>query len=237
VPAGFDYDLWLGPAPWAPYSDLRVSPYWMEISDYGLGHIGGLWGVHDIDIAQWANDADCTAPVSVEGTGLFFDDIRDTAYIYDIEYKYANGVRCVYMDLTTAKKRVDQFKFGQMASCFMGTKGWVYVSREGMRTHPEWLMREVIGPSEIKVIKSDDHRRNFLNAVRTGDLPISHIETAARDETICQMGQAAMKLGRKLHWDPVKEVFIDDADANRMLSRAMRSPWRLDAPELGSAQG
>jgi hypothetical protein len=173
----------------------------------------------------------------VEGTGLFFDDIRDTAYIYDIEYKYANGVRCVYMDLTTAKKRVDQFKFGQMASCFMGTKGWVYVSREGMRTHPEWLMREVIGPSEIKVIKSDDHRRNFLNAVRTGDLPISHIETAARDETICQMGQAAMKLGRKLHWDPVKEVFIDDADANRMLSRAMRSPWRLDAPELGSAQG
>jgi hypothetical protein len=227
-PPGFDWEMWLGAAPWVPYSDARVSGLWMSIADYGLGHMGGLWGVHDVDIAQWVNNADHTTPISVEGTGVYHGDIRDTAYIYDIEYRYANGVIVEYMDLSTAKRKYEQFRYGAMASCFVGTEGWVYVAREGVRTYPDSLMRSVIGPHEIHVIHSNDHKRNLLDAVKTGQPTISTVEAAAHDEMICQMGDIAMRLKRKLSWDPVKEVFIDDEDANRRLARSMRSPWRID---------
>ena len=197
----------------------------MSIADYGLGHMGGLWGVHDVDIAQWVNDADNTTPISVEGNGVYHNDIRDTAYIYDIEYKYANGVTVQYMDLSTARARYPQFANGTMASCFVGSKGWIYVSRTGMWTQPESLMRSRIGPNEIRVIKSDDHKRDFLTAIQMRRQTISPIEAAAHDEMVVQMGDIAMRLKRKLRWDPVKEVFIDDQEANRMLSRGLRSPW------------
>jgi predicted dehydrogenase len=231
-PPGFDYDMWLGPSPYNPYSDTRVSGIWMSITDYGLGHMGGLWGIHDLDIAQWANNADNTTPVSVEGTGVFHDDIRDTAYIYDIEYKYANGVVCQYMDLSTAKKRYEQFRYGAMACCLVGSEGWIYVAREGMRTNPPSLMRSFIGPNDIRVIQSNDHKRNFFDAIRTGRPTISPVEAAAHDEMMCQMGDIALRTRRKLRWDPVKEIFIDDPEANRRLSRSMRSPWRCDVPEM-----
>lgn len=234
VPPGVDWDTWLGPSPWAPYSDLRITRTWMSIHDYGLGGIGGEYGVHDIDFAQWVNDSDHTTPVSVEGNGEFYQDIRDTATIYDIEYKYANGVRVNLMDLVTARKRVPQFHFGEsvpgvsVGAVIFGTEGWIWVSRAGMRTHPESVLSTVVGPNQVRVIRSRDHRRNFLEAIRTGGQTISPIEAAAHDEMICQMGDIAVRLpNRKLRWDPVKEVFLDDEQANRKLSRPMRSPWRL----------
>ncbi|MBI4876860.1 MAG: Gfo/Idh/MocA family oxidoreductase [Acidobacteria bacterium] len=227
-PRGFDWDMWLGAAPWAPYSEPRVSGLWMSIADYGLGHMGGLWGVHDVDIAQWVNDADHTTPVSVEGTGVYHSDIRDTAYIYDIEYRYASGVIVEYMDLSTAKRKYEQFRYGAMASCFVGTKGWVYVAREGVRTHPDSLMRSFIGPHEVRVIHSNDHKRNLLDAIKSGQKTISTVEAAAHDEMMCQMGDIAMRLKRKLRWDPVQEFFPGDEDANRRLARSMRAPWRID---------
>jgi len=228
VPPGFDYDMWLGPAPCAPYCDTRVSRTWMFISDYGLGCLDGAWGIHDVDIAQWVNDSDASGPIEVEGAGRFYDDIRDTAYSWEVEHKYANGVRLIHMDMVTATKRAKQFGIrNYMASVIFGTEGWIYVSREGMQTNPESLMGAVIGPNEVKVIKSDDHHRNFLDAIKTGQQTISPVEAAVRAETICQQAHIAMKLNRKLRWDPVREVFIDDEEANRMLSRAMRSPWHL----------
>ena len=96
-----------------------------------------------------------------------------------------------------------------------------------MRTQPESLMHAVIGPDEQKLIVSDDHRRNFLHAMRTGDKPISPIEAAVRAEMVCQQADIALRLGRRVTWDPAKEIFVDDEAANRMLSRPMRSPWRL----------
>jgi hypothetical protein len=106
-PPGFDYDMWLGPSPWAPYSDMRVSiAAWLFISDYGLGCLDGAWGIHEIDIAQWVNDSDTTGPIDVEGTGTFYTDIRDTPHEYTVEHTYANGVRLVHMDMVTARKRV-----------------------------------------------------------------------------------------------------------------------------------
>ena len=228
VPPGFDYDMWLGPAPLAPYCDIRVSNTWMFISDYGLGCLDGAWGIHDVDIAQWVNDSDASGPIEVEGRGRFYDDIRDAAYSWEVEHTYANGVRLIHMDLVTARKRAEQFRLrNYMASVLFGTEGWIYVSRQGMQTNPESLMRTVIGPNEVRVIKSDNHHRNFLDAIRTGRQTISPVEAAVRAETVCQQAHIAMVLGRKLRWDPVREAFIDDEEANRMLSRAMRSPWRL----------
>jgi predicted dehydrogenase len=229
-PPGFDYDLWLGPSPWAPYSDMRVSiAAWLFISDYGLGCLDGAWGVHDIDIAQWVNDADATGPIEVEGTCSFYTDIRDTPYEWTVEHKYANGVRLIHMDMVSAKKRAPEFNSmpSNGATVIFGSKGWIYVSRAGMVTNPARLATERIGPNEIRVIRSDDHKRNLLNAIRTGQRTICPVESAVRTQTVNQQAYISMSLGRKLHWDPVQEQFIDDAEANRWLSRPMRSPWHL----------
>jgi predicted dehydrogenase len=227
VPAGFDYDMWLGPAPYVPYTPERVARTWMMIHDYGLGSLGGAWGIHDVDMAQWVTDNDYTTPIETEGEGIFYDDIRDAAHTWTVEHKYASGVRVIHMDLGTAKKRAEQFNFGSMASMIFGTEGWIYISRQGMRTKPESLMREVIGPNEKKVIVSNDHRRNFLDAIRTGEQTIANVESAAHGEMVNQQADIAMRLKRKVRWDPVKEEFIDDERANRMLARPMRSPWRI----------
>ncbi len=226
APVGFDYDTWLGPAPWAPYSDARVSRAWMFIHDYGLGCLSGAWGIHDVDFAQWVNDTDHTGPVEVEGEGAFFDDIRDVMHTWTVEHKYRNGVMLVHMDLATARKRAAQFQLGGMATTIFGTRGWIWVSRQGLRTEPDSLVQTRFGPNDNRVIHSDDHRRNFLEAIRTGRPTISPMEAAVRGETVCQQADIAMRLRRKLRWDPEKERFIDDEAANRMLSRPMRSPWK-----------
>jgi len=232
VPPGIDYEMWLGPSPYHAYSDRRVTNIWMSITDYGLGHMGGLWGIHDIDIAQWVNEADATTPISAEGEGVFHTDIRDTAFIYDIEYKYANGVTCEYMDMSTAKKKYEQFRQGAMSACLVGSKGWIYVSREAMWTNPPSLMRSFIGPEERHVIMSNDHKQNFFNAIRSGQPTIATVQNAAHDEMMCQMGDIALRLKRKVRFDPVKEAFIDDPEANRRAFRSLRSPWRIAAPEV-----
>jgi predicted dehydrogenase len=236
VPQGVDWDLWLGPSPLVPYSDLRITRTWMSISDYGLGAIGGEYGVHDIDVGQWANNSDHTTPVSVEGTGEPYHDIRDTLTTYEIEYRYANGVKMQLMDLVTARKRYFQFQFGEsvrgvsVGLILMGTEGWIWVSRVGMRTQPESLVRTVFGPNDVRVLRSDDHPQNLLDAIRTGQPTVCPVEVGTHDEMICQMGDIAARLGRKIQWDPVKEVFVNDEAANRKLSRVMRSPWRLEIP-------
>ena len=109
---------------------------------------------------------------------------------------------------------------------FIGTEGWIYVSRSEMRTNPPTLSRAGAGPNEKQLPRSNEHHRDFFNAIRNGTLPISPIEAAVRADTICQQADIAIRLGRKLRWDPVKEQF-DDEQANRMLSRPMRSPWHL----------
>jgi predicted dehydrogenase len=227
VPDGFDYDMWIGPAPWKPYTPARVSRSWMFIHDYGLGCLGGAWGIHDVDMAQWISDNDHTTPIETEGEGIFFDDIRDTMHTWTVEHKYANGVKVIHMDISTAKKRAGQFNFGSMASLMFGSEGWIYISRQGMRSKPESLLHEVIGPNEKKVILSNDHRRNFLNAIKTGGQTIANVDSAAHGEMVNQQADIAMRLLRKVRWDPVKEEFIGDEQANRMMERPMRSPWRV----------
>jgi hypothetical protein len=114
-----------------------------------------------------------------------------------------------------------------MGVFFQGSEGWIAVSRQTMETYPESLKTARFGSGDIRLPRSDDHRRDFFNAVRSRRDPISNIESAVRSDTVCQQADIAMRLPRKLRWDPVAERFIGDPRANRMLSRPMRGPWHL----------
>jgi len=230
VPEGLDYDMWLGPAPWATYTYQRCRPFdsnedvnwgygiWYHIYDYCLG-MPANWGVHHLDIAQWGNGTEYTGPVEVEGTGVFpRDGLANCLLTWDVRMKYANGVTMHYADNAKTEQGIR----------FEGTDGWVFVRRGNyIEADPKSLLKSVIGPNEIHLTKSKGHHRNFLDAVKTRGKTISPIEQAVRSDTLCHLNDIATRLGRKLRWDPEKEEFANDSEANRMLNRAMRSPWHL----------
>ena len=226
VPEGFDYDMWLGPAPWAPYTYQRCRPWtkeesysiWYHISDYCLGGIGGYWGVHHVDIAQWGHGTDHTGPVEIEGEAVFPPDgLANCAISWKVRHTYADGVVMVYTDNKQQKQGVR----------FEGDAGWVHVGREGIWAEPESLLTSVIGQDEIHLIESQGHQRNFLDAVKARGETICPVEVAVRTDTICQLTDICTRLRRKLQWDPEQESFVNDPEADRMLTRPMREPWRL----------
>ena len=229
VPEGFDYDMWLGPAPDAPYSEERCSISFMNINDYSLGGLSGSWGVHHIDIVQWAMDADNSGPVQVEGTGSYVQEGLFNNYKnYEVEHIYPNGVKLLYVDRETVRAKIPQFQApSSMAILFEGTEGWIYVARGYIDAYPKSLLKTVIGPNEFKLPWSNDQRRNFLNAFRYGTEVVSPIESAVKSEIVCQQAFIALKSGQKLNWDNDKERFTNSEAANKMLSRPRRSPWFL----------
>jgi hypothetical protein len=133
------------------------------------------------------------------------------------------------MDMVTARKRAPEFSAlpSNGATVIYGTEGWIFVSRDGIVTNPASLAAEKIGPNQIQVIRSNDHRRNLLDAMRSGQKTICDIESAVRAQTVVQQEYISLSLGRRLEWDPVAEQFKNDPEANRWLSRPMRSPWSL----------
>jgi len=232
----FDYNTWLGPAQWAPYTYQRCASramgtlgMWTFIHDYSLGGLGGAWGIHHVDIAQWGNGTDHTGPIEIEGTGVFPEDgLTDTAIAWEIEHKYANGVKMLHMNTAIALKRAPQFSLHKSVGIlFLGSDGWVFVCRDLIEAHPKSLLTSTIGPDEIRLPRSNNHRRNFIDCVKTRQKTICPIETAVRSDTICHLDDIAIRLGRKLRWDPEREEFINEEQANRMLTRPMRSPWHL----------
>jgi len=217
VPPGFDYEMWLGPAPWAPYTKDRIHWNFRWILDYSGGQLAD-WGAHLLDGAQWGNDTEHTGPVEVEGKGTFCKEgLYDTAKEYKIEYKYANGVKLIV-------------KSGTPSLRFEGTEGWIGNRgwRSPLQANPKSILNSVIGPDEIHLYTCRaGEQRNFLDCVKSRKECYFPPETGQRCFTIAHIGNISMLLGRKLRWDPKKEQFINDEQANRMLSRSMRSPWRL----------
>ncbi|MHC4593822.1 MAG: Gfo/Idh/MocA family protein [Planctomycetota bacterium] len=214
VPEGFDYDFWLGPAPWAPYHTQRCHYQFRFILDYSGGQVTN-WGGHHLDIAQWGLGTDDTGPVEVVGEGEFpKTGLFNTATKVYFEAKYANGVKLICQT-------------GGSNTKFEGTDGWVDVSRGDLKTHPESLKNTTIRPNEIHLYESNDHKQNFLDCIKSRKDPICTAEIGHRTSTVCHLGNIAMLLGRKLKWDPKKERFINDSAANSMVARAMRAPWRL----------
>jgi myo-inositol 2-dehydrogenase/D-chiro-inositol 1-dehydrogenase len=224
VPDNLNYDMWLGQAPWAAYTEKRVHPQedysrpgWLRISDYGAGMITG-WGAHHNDIAQWGMGTEYTGPVEIQGqTEYPKDGLWDVHGDFTIEYVYANGVKVICTDNKKNKQGV----------VFEGSEGWVYVRRGFIDAEPKSLLTSTIGPDEIHLYKSNDHKANLLECIKSRAETIAPAEIGHRSCTVCLLGEIAMRLGRKLKWDPVAEQFIGDDQANKMLWRPMRSPWKL----------
>ncbi len=223
VPDWLDYDLWLGPARWSPYATARLTyPHWFHISDYSLGYVSG-WGIHHIDIAQWGNGTELTGPVEIEGTARFPDNdaLCDNPLSWDTRMKYANGVALIF---TGSGPGFDGVRHG---ITFEGPDGWVWVNRGAIDAEPKSLLREPFGPDEIRLPVSNFHQANFLECVRSRQKTICNIDVAVRSDTVCQLAWCAFHLQRKLRWDPDKEVFVNDPEANRKLTRPLRAPWHL----------
>jgi predicted dehydrogenase len=224
VPPELDYDLWLGQAPEIPYAGQALhGGMWQCRSDYTAGWISGC-GVHPLDIAQWGNGTDRTGPVEVEGRGVYpRDGFNDTACDWHVEMTYANGVKLIF---TSTHNDVNSPEVGAR---FEGTEGWVMAqgNASSILADPPSLLKSVIGPGEIHLAHSDNHALHFLECVRSRRETVAPAEVAHRSTTLCLISDIAMRLGRKLCWDPDKEEFPADAEANRYLFRAMRAPWRL----------
>ena len=234
VPEGFDYEMWLGPAPKVPYSPGRCHGNFRWISDYSGGQITD-WSGHHCDIAQWGMGTELTSPVEIEGKGVWprvEDGLYDTVESYRFVCRYAEGFSMIVSDAQQFPEGRDGVLFTKgwqwnMGVLFEGSEGWVHVNRGGISARPKSLLTSVIGPDEIHLYKSDDHKENFLDCVRSRSQPIAPAEVGHRSIMIGHLGLIAIKMGRKLRWDPVDERFINDSEADRLLSRPMRSPWHL----------
>ncbi len=212
VPEGLDYDLWLGPAPVAPYTTDRVigGGRW-HIYDYALGFIAG-WGAHPLDIAHWGYPH---IPVEYQGTGRIpTEGLFDTVVDWDIRGRYAGGVEFT-------------MKAGGDATRFVGANGWVSASRGGILAEPASLLKVKIKPDEIHLLQDNHHYQNFLSSVLARKDAVSDIDSAVQSDFISHLGDIAIRTGRTIRWDPQKETIVGDGIAQRMMQRALRAPWSL----------
>jgi len=223
VPDGFDYDFWLGPAPWAPYTKLRCHWNFRWILDYSGGQLTD-WAAHHCDIFNWGMGTEATGPLNAEGTGNFpREGIWDAAMDYMIKYNYAPGASPV------APKGFELHvsnSFG-MGARFYGSEGEIYVKRGKLVSKPGKLKDIEIKDSDTRLYKSTNHGQNFVDCVRSREKCIAPIEAAHHAIAIAHLGNISMRLGRKVQWDAKKEEFVNDPQADRMLKRAMRGEWHI----------
>ncbi len=231
VPDGFDYGMWLGPAPSVPYHKDRCLYRFRFNLDYSGGQTTNF-GAHSNDLAQWALGMDGGGPVEFEDQGsewppkgYFFN----TATRVSFRALYAGGEELICATTRTG--------FGTR---FEGTEGWVEYGYGGVKTSPESLQKSVIGPNEIHLPVSNpdrkedasryhipDHVRNFIDCIRSRQSPVASVEIGHRTASLCHAANIAMRLRRKVRWDPLQEKFPNDEEANRMLDQPMRTPWKL----------
>jgi predicted dehydrogenase len=217
VPPTLDYDLWLGPAPWRPYTKFGTHFYWRFITDHGGGEMTDR-GAHIIDLAQLVNDTDNSGPTEITGVGACPETGLYNAYMdYHFECKYENGVNMIGTS------------YGKRGLRLLGTDGWIFINIHGGRleSEPSSLLREKIDPNELHLERSPGHHQDFINCVKGRKRPLAHAEIGHRTATICHLLNIAYATGRKLNWDPVSEQISNDREVNRMVTKAMRSPWHV----------
>lgn len=241
IPPNLNYEMWLGSTPYVYYTEKRVHPQegygrpgWLRCEQFGAGMITG-WGQHHIDIAHWGMNTEYTGPVEISGKAEFpKSGLWDVHGIFRTEGVYENGVKMIVTnELPNGIK-------------FIGSKGWIFVTRGDYRvtasdpvekqasskalsaSDPK-IITSKIGPDEIHLYESDDQHGNWLECIKTRKEPISPIEIGHRVCTTCLLHHITMKLGRKVYWDPIKERFKNDDQANSMLSRSQRWPYVIEA--------
>ena len=244
VPEGLNYEVWLGPAPQKSYTEGKAfdtpkswKTWWFNY-DYALGFVAG-WGVHPLDIALWGYPAMMTDAMEIEGKAIIPEEgACNTAIAWDVNFSLKDGVKmqfrgtrngCPANDLNDMEPwRAQYGEVRDHGTAFEGTEGWVVVDRSKVWSSPEGLVEERGDDWSVKLIRSSNHVRNFLDSVRSRRPAICPIEEAVQADELCHLSDQATRLGRKLKFDPVKERFADDPEANRKLAlRPMRQPWRL----------
>lgn len=224
VPKGFNYDMWLGPAPFAPYCPARVGVNFRWNLDYSGGQITD-WGGHHPDIAQWGMDTEMTGPVRIQNAkGSFADGpIYNTATEYYFECVYENDVTLI----VSSKER------GGVK--FEGTDGWVWANRGRHEASSREIYNSKIGEDEVHLYESTDHVKNFIDCVYSRETTVAPIEVAHRSISVAHLGNIALRTGRDLNWDPEREKFVDDPGADDMLNRPYREPWDKEWKKLIAA--
>ena len=218
VPDGFDYEFWLGPAPWAPYTPKRCHGSFRWILDYSDGELTDR-GCHVGDLAQYGLGTDRSGPVAIEGRGVFpTEGLWNTAYEYEIQARYANGVK---LEITSNEPRGVKFE---------GDAGWMFYHVHGgeLEASSKALLSyrpntNALGITDV----TTDHLQNWLNAIRLRRQPVAPAECGHRSSSLCHLANIAIQLQRPLRWDPATERFENDPAANAMTRRSMRPPWNL----------
>lgn len=234
VPAELDWDFWQGQTPAVDYVPQRCHStfrYWYEYS-------GGTmtdWGAHHNDIALWGIGLERSGPVTVEGKPLIemIPGGYTTSQQYRVEYTYANGV--THTCLSTMRNRFDGSLAPEAAKDlpehgvkFEGGDGWIFVTRGKIEASRPELLSEPLARKKDSLYVSDNHMKNFFDCVRSRQQPICEAEIGHRSVSVCHLGVLALRLGRKLKWNPRKEEFVDDKDANQWLAREQRKPFTYD---------
>jgi predicted dehydrogenase len=210
VPAGFDWDLWLGPLPWRPF--VRVPKH--SVRGCFVGDVN--WSPHHYDIIQWTINPDPLAPIEVS-----YESGGDKPENGIIHYRYANGV--VVHSIAHPQEKVGN----EGGACFVGTEGRIAVDRNSIVSDPARILTEPLRPTDSRVYHADSHSGNFLECVRSRRQTICHPETAVYTMNAVLIGGICLALQRALKWDPAKAQFEGDEQANRLLSYTPRPPWRL----------
>ncbi len=237
VPKGFNYDMWLGSTPEMPYTEIGVHPQqgygrpgWLRIEQFGAGMITG-WGQHHFDSAAWGMDTELTGPISVQAVAEFpKSGLWNVHGDFMVKAEYANGIT-----MYTSGGFPNGIRYE-------GTEGWIFVSRgdyvasasdpvsrakssKALDASDPKILTSVIGENEIHLYKSEEQHGNWLECIKTRKAPISPVEIGHRACSVCLVSHIAMKLPRKLQWDPKTERFVNDSEANAMLSRPQRKPY------------
>ena len=222
IPRELNYEMWLGPAPQKPYTLKRVHPPkgygrpgWMRVRDYCEGMVTN-WGTHLNDIAQWGNGTERTGPVEVEAKGKYpTEGLWNVLLDFQAEFKYANGVKLYY-------------KVDNPYVRFEGDQGWIQADFSGQKldANPKSLLKVKLKPNEIHLPLLSE-KEDFIQAVKTRRKTLADAEVGHRTTSLCQLAHIAIQTGKKLHWDPAKEIFTNSESANRLCHRPYRQPWRI----------
>ena len=210
LPQGLDWDAWLGPAPIRKYNQILCPnevhnhfPRWRLYREYCNGMLADM-GAHHFDIGQWAMDADDTGPVKI---------IPPEAGIKELKLIYANGVEVIHGGLP-------EWNGGTI---FYGSEGTIWVNRGPWKSDPDHLIKDY--ETMIHLHQPKNHHDDWIDCIHSGALPMAHAEAGHRTATLCQLCNIGYELRRELTWDPVKEVFVGDAQANRLTDRKRRKKW------------
>ncbi len=211
VPEGTDWNMWLGQAPWRGYNEIlcpkgvhKHFPAFRNYREYAGGGLADM-GAHHFDIAQWALDMDNSGPVKVEPPSG-----EETT---GLKFTYANGV--------------EMFHGGPSGCTFEGEEGTIYVDRGELESTPEKIVAEPLPDDASHVEHSDEHGRNWIEAIKSRKKPICDVEIGHRSATVCHLANLGYQLRRPLRWDPAAERFLDDNEANGLLNREPRDPWKI----------